>query len=208
MQKKCFILLSVLYCGLFQASDIFKAIESKNQRVIQSWLKYNPDIEMVNDQGQTVLMKAVLAENKSLVRTLLKKGVSVNAIDQFGRTALDYAVELHNKEISKVLVKNQGMVTSEVNAVKCQELVIKKYLRWQKALVLLTGGLILLTVGCFVLATFVATVMLPCDYTSTGAFLGLIVVEIGIGCATCYGVYRWASHAFDKNFEHEICVLP
>lgn len=205
MKNKIILLLSFLSCGLFQASDIFKAIGQHDKKAIQSWLKSNPDVALNNDQGQTVLMKAVQVNNKNLVHKLLKAGASVNVVDQFGRTALDYAVELNNKEIAKALVKHQGMVSSEVNAVKCQELVIKNYSRWQKALVLLTGGLIILA-GGVALATVVLTTLM-CFCASNAGFFGLVFVGFGIGSGLCYGVYRWSSHAFDKNFDHEIGVL-
>jgi len=127
MKNKIIIMLSVLSCSLFQASDIFKAIELNDKKVIQKWLKNNPDVDLINDQGQTVLIKAVQAGNKDLVKKLLKQRVAVNAIDQSGKMALDYAAELNKHKIVVMLAKKNATVGHQDNLQKVAQ--IKKHHR-------------------------------------------------------------------------------
>lgn len=186
MQKQILIFLTIFSYGLLQAADIFKAIETNNKKMIQSWLKYNPDIDLCNKQGQTVLMKAVEFGNKSLVYKLLKQGAFVNAVDQFGRTALDYAVELSHKKIVKMLVANQGAVTIESNAVRCQEMICSySFLKRVAKIVLITTGVILMVV---ILANSWMIVWPLALGSISGSIIlgGIALGGIALGCGSVY----------------------
>ena len=128
MMRRLIILLSFLSCSLFQASDVFKAIESNNKKEIQKWLKSNPNVDVLNDQEQSVLIAAVCAENDYLVKQLLKRKATVNVIDKSGKTALDYAVELKQNNMVLKLVKREAMVTSQENLV-CVQKTLKRRAR-------------------------------------------------------------------------------
>ena len=187
MKNKIIIMLSVLSCSLFQASDIFKAIELNDKKVIQKWLKNNPDVDLVNDQGQTVLIKAVQQENKNLVYQLLKCGAVVNKVDRFGRTALDYAVELGNKKIAKMLLGVSAMVTTESNAVRCHMLITS--VNWFKRLSLICLGVIFLySAYCMVVAAGCVAFFVTLLPVGSSYILGLT-----LAVATCAvaGVGIW-----------------
>lgn len=95
--------------------DIFQAIKLGEQKAIKEWLQGSQNINVLNDQKQTVLIQAVIKDNKRLVKKLLKKGIEINLIDNLGKTALDYAVEGYKSKIVLKLVKNKACVTKEEN---------------------------------------------------------------------------------------------
>lgn len=205
MKSKLIILLSVLSCSLFQPADIFKAIEANNKKEIKSWLKNNPDVDLVNDQGQTVLMKAVREGNKTLVALLLNLKAPVNVIDVFGKTALDYAVELQYNKIILKLVKHGAKVTTREHLVNVEK-VVKRRARICLALscgLVLIAGLVITTaiiVGavlqfiCFAfLPVLLFSVLLPvlifCPSlvsevaTASGGAVSYISICLGMGIA-------------------------
>lgn len=178
--------------GLSQSVDIFKAIEFKNSKQIQQWLKSASNLDVVNNQGQTVLMKAVLVKNSSLVRQLLQTEIKINAVDQFGRTALDYAVELGNKKIAKMLIKAQAGVTTESNAVRCRRLVSSNngFGRFVGA-VLITLGIPMILLGMIC--------CLPVVVGATGGILFGCVVGLVGGTGLLYGGIR-ANQSLDHAY--------
>ncbi len=118
------LLLSLTTLGYSQ--DIFRAIEVRDKRAISQWLKNKPDLNVVNDQGQTVLVVAVQAGNKSLIHRLLRNNVDVNALDKNGETALDYAAKLGHKQIILELASKNAKVSSIVNLEIVQDIIESK----------------------------------------------------------------------------------
>ena len=106
-----------LCCMVFQlqATNIFQAVEVNDKLAVRQWLKSKPSVELLNEQGKSLLHVAVQAGNRTLVKNLLKKKIDVNLIDQFGKTAMDYAVELRYKNICYDLLGYKASVTQEVN---------------------------------------------------------------------------------------------
>ena len=155
MKKQLWILLSMFSCGLFQASDVFKAIEQNNKKEIKAWLKNNPDVDLVNNQGQRVLAAAVQVGNNRLFKQLLKHDVAVNALDQANKAALDYAVELQQDKLALKLVKAGAQVTTQ-KSVAAVEKVLKRRARICLALsigLIVFGGLVItaaIVVGCVI----------------------------------------------------------
>ena len=194
-----YALFLFLSCGLFQASEVFRAIESKNKQIINTWLKNNPDVDLLNEQGQTVLMKAVQVGNIALAKRLLQKGASVNVIDRLGKTALDYAVELNNKNIAKQLLKYKAMVTTEVNAVKCRTIIKTNGF---KRLLLCGLGLCLVFVTCVaVCCGGVSTLFLTAAETCSGVIV-MGCLTLGVAWLGVYASYRCMKRAS----EHELFV--
>ena len=58
----CMGLLSV--SPFIFSGDIFQAIEQNNKKFIKQWLQNSPDLDVVNEQGQTVLIQAAISGNK------------------------------------------------------------------------------------------------------------------------------------------------
>ena len=112
-------------CNFAVSSDIFNAIELRDKKSIYTCLRNKPDLEVVNKDGQSVLIKAVQSGNVHIIYRLLHKKVSVNKIDNFGKTALDYAVESYDKNIVKILIKFGAKVTTE--AEHCRKSLIKEH---------------------------------------------------------------------------------
>ena len=199
MKNKIIILLSILSCGAFQASDVFKAIEQNNKKEIKAWLKNNPDVDLVNDQGQTALIKAVQQENKYLVAQLLKCGAEVNKVDRFVRTALDYAVELGNKKIAKMLTGVSGMVTTESNAVRCRQLIMSTS-GWRIFGAISIGVVCLCAVAmggfAVMMAAGVPGLMTPV------LIAGFVIA--GVGAGAFYGLVKLGT---SKNYYREIGII-
>lgn len=108
-----------------QPCDIFRAIETNNKKAILGWFKSKPNIDELNEQGQTPLIICVKKNKKRWLKKLLNLGAHVNAIDKSGKTALDYAVERKNKPLTLELCKHNAKVTTEQNLSKVQ-LTIKR----------------------------------------------------------------------------------
>lgn len=127
------ILVCLLYSFAVQASDIFLDIQYRDYKAIARWWKGNPDVQVVNEQGQTLLIKAVQSGNRALVRRLLKNKVEINHIDDLSKTALDYAAEYGHKKLVLDLVKRKAMVTTQENLAAVKQVVTSRY-RFFKAI--------------------------------------------------------------------------
>lgn len=93
----CFLLIS----ALGQAKDIFQAIKEDDRGFVFTWLNNNPNLEVRNEKGRTVLMQAALCQNEFFVRVFLDAGVNKYALDNFGKTAYELAQHVEDK-IAKV----------------------------------------------------------------------------------------------------------
>ncbi len=209
MHKIIFFLVSVFSMSLLQASDLFRAIESKNYKEINRLLKNNIDTEALNAQGQTLLIKAVQAKNSSLVAKLLKKGATVNGVDLFGKTALDYAVELSNKNIAKMLIEADALVTSQENVLKCKQLVrsIWSMYGWWIFRGFMVGILCFCTIvlagAGFVVVSFIGNV---CSGANLPVFLGLgSLITVGAIATLTYGIVKMFQA--NKNQYYDVDIM-
>lgn len=127
LYSKCLfvVLVAISSLSLAKDSNIFLDIDYRDNKSILKWLKRKPDFNVLNEQGQSVLIKAVQAGNTGFVKKLLKTEIDLNAIDSFGKTALDYAVETNHKKIVLMLAKKEAVVTQEEYQVKVQNIVKK-----------------------------------------------------------------------------------
>ncbi len=55
-------------------------------------LKYRPDLEQQNNQGETPLIQAAKARASNIIKMLLKKKVKLETQDMYNETALTYAI--------------------------------------------------------------------------------------------------------------------
>lgn len=135
LYSKCLLVVFVAISSLSLAKDsnIFLDIDYRDNKSILKWLKRKPDFNVLNEQGQSVLIKAVQANNSNLVATLIRKGVDVNTIDDCGKTALDYAIESKHKKLVLSLVKKNAMVTTQQNLADVRTMITSKA-RWLRAL--------------------------------------------------------------------------
>lgn len=161
-----------------QDSTIFADIEYKDTKSVNCWLNRKPDFDVLNDQGQSVLIKAVLQGNKRLVNQLLKKGVNVNVIDNLGKTALDYAIEKNNKKLVLKLAKSKAMVTTQQNLADVRTVITTKA-RWMKIL----SSMFLLPIkmiGIFALVAIPVTLMLAPVLPMMAAMFGAVLGGAGL----------------------------
>ena len=70
---------------------LFHTIQSNNLETFSLLLGLGEDINMINEEGQTLLMTAVEKENTMMVRYLINHGINLYAKDNNGLAALDYA---------------------------------------------------------------------------------------------------------------------
>lgn len=124
MIKKIFVLCFMVF--QLQALDIFQAVEMNDKLAVRQWLKFKSNVDLLNDQGQSLLHVAVQAGNKSVVKHLLSKKIDVNIVDQFGKTALDYAVELQRDGIVLLLVKRYAKIANAENSKKLKIIINKR----------------------------------------------------------------------------------
>lgn len=120
MIKKIFVLCFMVF--QLQAIDIFQAVEVNNKQTIGQWLTSKPNVNVLNEQGQSLLHVVVKSGNRKLVRVLLEKKVDINIIDSLGKTALDYAVELKHKKIVFDLAKKNAAIGLDSNLAELEKL--------------------------------------------------------------------------------------
>lgn len=185
MKRILIILLSTFSGGVSQASDIFKAIETKNLSVVQKALKSNVNLNVRNKDGQTPLIFAVTHGSKNSMDLLLKRGVDVNDVGALGKTALDYAIELKFNHKVRCLVKHGAKVSSEKNLRLVQK-VLKHRARCFMGIGL--GLLGFVAFGTFH-SLFVST--LPCCPSCMMFAIGLETLIAGAGVGTLIPGAYW-----------------
>lgn len=79
--------------------DLFEAIQDHDKR-ISELIRKCKNIDIKNDEGQTLLHIAVGYENLDATRALISEGINVNASDSDGLTSLHYIAENRNSTIS------------------------------------------------------------------------------------------------------------
>ncbi len=77
----------------FSNRDVFRIIETKDERGFAQWLRTYPDVNIRNNQGQTPLMVAARLQHRLFVERLLDAGALKYLIDDYGMTARDYALQ-------------------------------------------------------------------------------------------------------------------
>ncbi|MCH9740487.1 MAG: ankyrin repeat domain-containing protein [Epsilonproteobacteria bacterium] len=75
---------------------LFHTILSNDLETFILLLELGEDIDMRNEENQTLLMTAVQEENVMMVRYLINHGINLYAEDIHGQTALDYAKKAKN----------------------------------------------------------------------------------------------------------------
>ena len=71
---------------------------------IKLLLDKNPDLDILNDYGETALMIAVKMNNIQIVRLFIKKGCNINIKNYYGDTALMIAITNSYASIVKLLL--------------------------------------------------------------------------------------------------------
>ena len=133
MNYRLIFFFILFVCNVANSADIFNAIELRDKKSIYTWLKNKPDLEIVNKDGQSVLIKAVQSGNVHIVDRFIFNGVNLNKVDSFGKNALDYAVELGNRKIAKILIKSKASVTNQKIADDCRQLLKNEHL-WSRVI--------------------------------------------------------------------------
>ncbi len=188
MSKISTVAIALLVSSLFiraesYDSNIFLDINYKDSRSISKWFKRKPDFNVINEQGQSVLIKAVQSGNRILVRRLLNKGVDVNIIDDFGKTALDYAIEKNYQQIVLMLVEKKAMVTSQQNIVDVRQMITSNA-RWLS----FWGNILLFPVKVLLTAAIIALPIVVLAMPYVPVIAGFAV---GMGGAAEVGISSW-----------------
>ena len=189
-----------------QATNIFQAVEVNDKLAVRQWLKSKPSVELLNEQGQSLLHVAVQAGNRILVKDLLKKKIDVNLIDQFGKTAMDYAVELQYKDIVSVLLKHKASVTTEAHMSYIKKLLCKKQRLYKILGWVFVVPSILFVISIGTMAAF--TNLVP--YISLPVFL---MMYVGISLlGPCYSNipsagFFLASRKYQKLIDENILII-
>lgn len=78
-------------------SAVMDAIWRNNTELVDFIISYNPNLNIVSNDGQTPLVLAVGNGNEDVCRMLVKNGANLHVKDHMGMTAYEYA-KLFNKE--------------------------------------------------------------------------------------------------------------
>ncbi len=83
------------------------ALQSENIKIIQALVKAGANINVVDQDKNTLLMIAakIGAKAKDLINQLINKGIDVNASNENGKTAIDFARDSGNAKIILTLEK-------------------------------------------------------------------------------------------------------
>lgn len=104
-------------------------ILSEDTRLVQEALRYNPEINVIDEYGFTPLIEAAITDNADCVNLLLKAGADVSLKDMTGNTALHWAAENNNVTMAKLLLK-KGANPNDYN-LEGQPVGVLPYLRNQ-----------------------------------------------------------------------------
>ena len=76
----------------FSNWEVFRFIETKDERGFDAWMRTYPQVNIFNEYDQTPLMIAAQLQHYSFVIRLLNAGADKYCVDNFGKTARDYAL--------------------------------------------------------------------------------------------------------------------
>ncbi len=84
---------------------VFRAAATDNAEILMKWINYGNDINIRDEDGDTVLIIAVRHEHTDLARELIRwSNINKNAQNNVGATALHYAALHNNLPILKELL--------------------------------------------------------------------------------------------------------
>lgn len=86
---------------------IFEAIKQNNNLILESYLKTN-DINIVNEEGESLLHCAIRYNNSDAFKTLLENYINLNIQDKVGNTPLIYSIIFNKIAFFKQLVKHNA----------------------------------------------------------------------------------------------------
>lgn len=114
--RKCLFVcsLSIFLTGSTFAKVVQpQAVEAAlngSTKVIQQALSEGYKVDMIDNQGRTLLMYAAFNGNTDIVDLLLKAGADIDFQDSMGSTALMFAASGPAKETVTLLLKNQAKI--------------------------------------------------------------------------------------------------
>ncbi|MCF6347896.1 MAG: ankyrin repeat domain-containing protein [Flavobacteriaceae bacterium] len=85
--------------------DIFQIVRLKEYRNYDNVID-SVDINIVNEDGQSLLHEAIVSENEYVVKDLLNRGIDTSIQDNKGLTPLHYAVQYGNIDIIEMIIEN------------------------------------------------------------------------------------------------------
>jgi hypothetical protein len=75
---------------------------------VRQFLRYDDDLNQIDEYGFTPLIEAAVVENIEISRLLLNQGANPNQQDVTGGTALHWAAENNNSELCRLLLKHRA----------------------------------------------------------------------------------------------------
>lgn len=94
-------------------NEIFIAMDNKENEKAKELIKKEKDINITDNNHNTLLMRAVVTNNIDLVKFLVENGVEVNKSNNTGSTPLLVATLSGNYEMVKYLIENGADVNRE-----------------------------------------------------------------------------------------------
>ena len=89
---------------------------SMDKSELENWVRSNaPDVNVKNNNGQSLLHAAVRGDNKNLLEILLAMGANVNVQDNAGDTPLHWALRDPNIDVVQLLINNRANVNIQNN---------------------------------------------------------------------------------------------
>jgi len=112
-------------------TPLLYAAQIKNNQLADFILKHNPDLEEMNDAGETALFVATRTDNIELVQKLLSCGANINTQQMDGFTPLIAAVSNELVDMTNLLLENGANTTKkkQVETYCCTLCMLKKQLR-------------------------------------------------------------------------------
>lgn len=84
------------------------AIIEEDMDSVRQFMRYNVDVNQMDEYGFTPLIEATIVDNIEIARFLLENGANPNQQDVTGNTALHWAAENNNLALCKLLLENRS----------------------------------------------------------------------------------------------------
>lgn len=95
--------------------DIFNAVRKGDTGKLMKFIKVGGNINVVNEDGNTLLTLAAINGHYECVEMLLAAGANVNVRNKFGDTPLIYAAYEGHKECVRLLIEAGADITIKNN---------------------------------------------------------------------------------------------
>lgn len=82
---------------------LFHAVECENMEALVLLFKFGQNINLQNEQGESLLMKALEKESLLMVQYLIANNIDIDLIDNNHNKAIDYAKKCKNKRIYEMV---------------------------------------------------------------------------------------------------------